>query len=115
MHLLNHPAAVEQGSSLWKGSQVCALAGARDFGVICNCASRASSCPEPDIVGTTMGLGVHLPHLGNRKEAEAFLKAHPNDAYLRRKTVGKEAEPIICNNMLGLVAAGLPGCPNKYE
>lgn len=114
MHLLNHPAAFQQGASGLAGSQVCSLAGMRDAGVICSCSTRVSSCPEPDIVGTTNGLQIKLPRLGDKIEAAAFLKAHPNAAFLHSKARGKEAEPTLCATMSGLVAAGLPGCPNRY-
>lgn len=82
VHLLNHGSALESGTLGLHGAQFCALAGDRDAGVVCTCASRALSCPEPSIVGTTKGLHVDLPQLGNKASVKAFLAKHPNNAYL---------------------------------
>mmetsp|Transcript_57795 Transcript_57795/g.141774 ORF Transcript_57795/g.141774 Transcript_57795/m.141774 type:complete len:123 (-) Transcript_57795:90-458(-) len=115
VHLLNHPTAIQTHALGLKGSQSCALAGAKDFGVICSCSSNVRSCPEPAVVGTTMGLNVRLPDLGSRAQERAFLKAHPNDAFLHRPARVAEKAPVLCQGFLGLVAASLPGCPNRYE
>jgi len=82
VHLLNHGSALESGTLGLHGAQFCALAGDRDAGVVCTCASRVLSCPEPSIVGTTKGLHVDLPQLGNKASVKAFLAKHPNNAYL---------------------------------
>ena len=82
VHLLNHGSALESGTLGLHGAQFCSLAGATDAGVVCTCASRTLSCPEPAIVGTTKGLHVNLPELGNKKSVQAFLAKHPNNAYL---------------------------------
>lgn len=82
VHLLNHGSALESGTLGLHGAQFCALAGDRDAGVVCTCASRVLSCPEPAIVGTTKGLHVDLPQLGNKASVKAFLAKHPNNAYL---------------------------------
>ena len=82
MHLLNHGSALESGTLGLHAAQFCALAGERDAGVVCTCASRVLSCPEPSIVGTTKGLHVDLPELGNKLSVKGFLAKHPNNAYL---------------------------------
>ena len=82
VHLLNHGSALESGTLGLHGAQFCSLAGDRDAGVVCTCASRVLSCPEPAIVGTTKGLKVDLPELGNKASVKAFLAKHPNNAYL---------------------------------
>ncbi len=84
VHLLNHPTVAQAGQMGLHGAQVCALAGRRDAGVICTCSTRVASCPEPKIVGTTRGLEVPLPPLGNKAESTRFQSEHPNFAYLVR-------------------------------
>ena len=74
VHLLNHGSALESGTLGLHGAQFCSLAGATDAGVVCTCASRTLSCPEPAIVGTTKGLHVNLPELGNKFEAAGYDK-----------------------------------------
>eukprot|EP00960_Hanusia_phi_P056475 763289-Hanusia_phi.AAC.2 len=81
VHLLNYTVAKAGAFDLHE-AQYCSLAGDRDAGVVCNCASRAKSCPEPSIVGTTQGFGVRLPKLGDRASVAAFMQSHPNLAYL---------------------------------
>ena len=81
MHLLNYTVSKAGALDLHE-AQYCALAGSRDAGVVCNCAARAKSCPEPSIVGTTQGFAVKLPKLGDRASEAAFMKSHPNLAYL---------------------------------
>lgn|ERR1719217_623957 len=111
VHLLNHGSALESGTLGLHGAQFCSLAGATDAGVVCTCASRTLSCPEPAIVGTTKGLHVNLPELGNKKSVQAFLAKHPNNAYLHNKPTIKDRDPIECSRINSIVAAGLPGCP----
>eukprot|EP00293_Proteomonas_sulcata_P019869 CAMPEP_0184305954 /NCGR_PEP_ID=MMETSP1049-20130417/15078_1 /TAXON_ID=77928 /ORGANISM="Proteomonas sulcata, Strain CCMP704" /LENGTH=116 /DNA_ID=CAMNT_0026618113 /DNA_START=235 /DNA_END=585 /DNA_ORIENTATION=- len=111
MHLLSHPSAGQIGFEGLKGAQVCALAGRGDAGVVCQCAARSNSCPEPDVVGTTKGLHVPLPPLARPAAAKAFLKAHPNSAYLHVRPSSKGQDPIQCGTMSSLVSASLPGCP----
>jgi hypothetical protein len=82
IHLLNHSTAMEGGVLGLHTAQFCKLSGDRDAGVICSCASRVLSCPEPTIVGTTKGLKVDMPELGNKESVKAWLGAHPNNAYL---------------------------------
>ena len=82
IHLLNHSTAMEGGVLGLHNAQFCKLSGDRDAGVICSCASRVLSCPEPTIVGTTKGLKVDMPELGNKESVKAWLGAHPNNAYL---------------------------------
>ena len=84
VHLLNHGSALESGTLGLHGAQFCALAGERDAGVVCTCASRVLSCPEPAIVGTTKGLKVDLPELGNKSSVKSWLAKHPNNAFLVR-------------------------------
>ena len=81
VHLLNHPAVAQAGQMGWHGAQVCALAGSRDAGAICTCSTRVASCPEPTVVGTTRGLTVPLPPLGDKAASHKFQAEHPNYAY----------------------------------
>lgn len=111
VHLLNHGSALESGTLGLHGAQFCSLAGDRDAGVVCTCASRVLSCPEPAIVGTTKGLKVDLPELGNKGSVKAFLAKHPNNAYLHSKPTVKDRDPVGCSRINSIVAAGLPGCP----
>uniref|UniRef100_A0A7S0Z003 Uncharacterized protein n=1 Tax=Hemiselmis tepida TaxID=464990 RepID=A0A7S0Z003_9CRYP len=112
VHLLNHPAAGYAKG--YMGAQTCALAGAQDAGVVCGCSSRTKSCPEPAVVGTTKGLRVPLPHTDSARQVHAFLKAHPNSAFLQKNPTGISRDPAQCALIDPLVAAGLPGCPNQY-
>lgn len=82
VHLLSHSSALEGGVLGLHPAQFCALAGEKDAGVVCTCAARVLSCPEPTIVGTTKGLKVDLPELGNKASVKAWLMSHPNNSYL---------------------------------
>uniref|UniRef100_A0A7S0TXI7 Uncharacterized protein n=1 Tax=Hemiselmis andersenii TaxID=464988 RepID=A0A7S0TXI7_HEMAN len=112
VHLLNHPAAAVAKGHM--GAQTCALAGATDAGVVCGCSARTLSCPQPAVVGTTNGLKVPLPRIDSARESRAFLKAHPNSAFLHKSPTGKARDPVQCTLIDPLAAAGLPGCPNQY-
>mmetsp|Transcript_33013 Transcript_33013/g.77880 ORF Transcript_33013/g.77880 Transcript_33013/m.77880 type:complete len:117 (+) Transcript_33013:149-499(+) len=111
VHLLNHPTVAQAGQMGLHGAQVCALAGRRDAGVICTCSTRALSCPEPTIVGTTKGLHVPLPPLGNKDSSHKFQAEHPNFAYRNLAPNSGSYKPVKCDTISSLVAAGLPGCP----
>jgi hypothetical protein len=81
-------------------------------GVICTCASRSLSCPEPATVGTTRGMNVVLPHLDSAEERTKFLTAHPNYAFEEAKAPLQKPKPAVaCQLVNPLVAASLPGCP----
>jgi hypothetical protein len=84
VHLLTHASAMEGGVLGLHPAQFCALAGEKDAGVVCTCAARVLSCPEPTIVGTTKGFKVEMPELGNKASVKAWLASHPNNAYLVR-------------------------------
>ncbi|EKX50854.1 hypothetical protein GUITHDRAFT_151094 [Guillardia theta CCMP2712] len=110
MHLLNYTVSKAGALDLHE-AQYCALAGSRDAGVVCNCAARAKSCPEPSIVGTTQGFAVKLPKLGDRASEAAFMKSHPNLAYLHKNPSVKGRLAVGCSTINSIAAAGLPGCP----
>jgi hypothetical protein len=99
VHLLTHASAMEGGVMGLHPAQFCALSGYKDAGVVCTCAARVLSCPEPSIVGTTKGLKVEMPELGNKASVKSWLASHPNNAYLVR--------PCACARVLFSSPPGL--------
>lgn len=78
--------------------------------MICSCAARALSCPNPEGKGTTNSLKVSLPNIAVREERTNFLISHPNYAFEEAKNALPAKPAVACATMSPLVSAGLIGC-----